>query len=269
MKIYAIKDGSISRQKTLAYLFYYENAKSFYIEIPSDADYWETPLLLSSFVKKGIYTVGRAYSLTWVSQRIIPRDRQNLGQILKDNHLTEYDEFSLLLLAEGRCAQDDCYIEEATIEDIPEDIKERWKMKIEEAIPTEDNLLLFFCNKESGVIHTEVLLESHPECRPYLSNKDRFPLLKVQPGGYGIYWSENAEISNTDLYHSCTRLPLQLSDFTDFVKYGLLSTSEACSILDCSRQNIDDLVKRDKLHPIRTDAKNKLFLKNEIIQRVK
>ena len=34
-----------------------------------------------------------------------------------------------------------------------------------------------------------------------------------------------------------------------------------------SRQNIDDLMKRDKLHPIRKDTKYKLFLRNEVLQR--
>ena len=43
----------------------------------------------------------------------------------------------------------------------------------------------------------------------------------------------------------------------------------ACAILDCSRQNIDDLMRRDKLHLIRTDAKYKLFSKAEVMQRRK
>lgn len=41
-----------------------------------------------------------------MQQRIAPTDRQNLGQILKDNGLDEYDEFQLLMLANGRCVQD-------------------------------------------------------------------------------------------------------------------------------------------------------------------
>lgn len=43
----------------------------------------------------------------WVRQRIVPPDRQNIGQILKANGLEEYDEFSLLMFGSGRCAQDD------------------------------------------------------------------------------------------------------------------------------------------------------------------
>lgn len=57
MKIYAIRDESAEVQKDLAYLFYYEIEKQFYIELPENADPWETPLLLDSFVKRGEMTV--------------------------------------------------------------------------------------------------------------------------------------------------------------------------------------------------------------------
>ena len=43
MRVFAIKDEELTG--ILAYLLYYEQAKSFYIELPDDADPWETPLL--------------------------------------------------------------------------------------------------------------------------------------------------------------------------------------------------------------------------------
>ena len=52
MKIFAIRDESTEEKKTLGYLLYYEYEKRFYIELPDDADPWDTPLILSSFVKK-------------------------------------------------------------------------------------------------------------------------------------------------------------------------------------------------------------------------
>lgn len=36
----------------------------------------------------------------------------------------------------------------------------------------------------------------------------------------------------------------------------------------CSEQNIDDLIRRDKMHPIKEVPKSKLFLKSEIQQRL-
>lgn len=87
MRIFAIKDESISNDKILAYLIYYENKKEFYIELPEDSDSWETPLLLSSFVDRNQFSVNSYCSKLWVSQRIIPPDRQNIGSILKKTGL--------------------------------------------------------------------------------------------------------------------------------------------------------------------------------------
>ena len=43
MKTFAIRDGNDPSEKDLAYLLYYEKEKVFYIELPDDADPWETP----------------------------------------------------------------------------------------------------------------------------------------------------------------------------------------------------------------------------------
>ena len=98
MKIFAIRSESMRKAKNLAYLIYYETEKTFYIELPDDADEWEIPLILSSYLKKGERTVNSYHSKMWVQQRIAPPDRQNLGQILKENNLEYYDEFELLML---------------------------------------------------------------------------------------------------------------------------------------------------------------------------
>lgn len=55
MRVFAIKDEELTG--ILTYLLYYEQTKSFYIELPDDADPWETPLLVSSFLKRGEHTV--------------------------------------------------------------------------------------------------------------------------------------------------------------------------------------------------------------------
>lgn len=102
MKIFAIRDAGDRDNKDIAFLFYYEKGGRFYVELPADADPWETPLILSSFLKRGERTVNSYWSRVWVQQRIVPADRQNIGQILRDNGLKEYDECRLLELSEGR-----------------------------------------------------------------------------------------------------------------------------------------------------------------------
>ena len=272
MRIFAIKDETMPEDQILGYLIYYENARAFYIELPDDADPWDIPPILSSFVKRGERSIGSYWSRIWVEQRIIPQERQNIGQILKENGLKEYDEFSLLLLSMGRCAQDDCYLEEIPVGDFPQLLRERWNYKIEDVVPMEvPRLLIFFRNGEVRVADMQVLAgeRSFIAIAPYLASQERFMKVEVQTDGYGVTWNETASISDRKLYEIGVPVPLSLQDFCHFVQYRLISTSETCRILDCSRQNIDDLTRRGKLHPVRMDAKNKLFLKNEVLQRKK
>ena len=270
MRIFAIKDEELPQSRILGYLIYYEAPKAFYIELPDDADQWETPLILDSFVKRGERSVGSYWSRIWVEQRIIPQDRQNIGQILRENGLTEYDEFSLLMLTHGRCAQDQCYLEELPEKDLPAVVLERWQYKIEDIVPLDDmRLLTFFQNGQVRIVDITALLNKYPACKLYAISEKQFGRVEVQPDGYGIMWNEQAAIPNHDLYKQGLPVPLSLQDFCRFVQLRVVNATEACTILDCSRQNIDDLIKRNKLHPIRSDVKYKLFLRNEVTQRKK
>ena len=266
MRLFAIKDESLEDQKILGYLIYYENAKTFFIELPDGADRWETPIILSSFAEQGIYSIDSTWSKRWVQQRIVPQDRQNIGQILRDNGLKEYDEFNLLMLTMGRCEQDDCYLEEIPVDPLPELLAGRWKTKIIDIVPMNTpRLLVFFRNGISKVIDLSEL--KYDNIVPFLAAQERFNTIEVQPDGYGISWNGAAAVSHRELFSHGLSVPLSLDDLNRYVQSRVVSATEACNILDCSRQNIDDLMRRDKLHPIRTDAKYKLFSKAEVMDR--
>lgn len=268
MKIFAIRDETDSTGKDIAFLFYYEQDKRFYIELPEDADPWETPLLLSSFLKKGERTVNAYWSKIWVQQRIVPSDRQNLGQILKANGLETYDEFDLLILADGRCAQDDYYLVPISESDLPESFMLRFQKKVEDVIPlAQRQLLVFFRNGSVKKCDVESILAENNTFSPIMKNEELFRNVSIQPGGYGISWGENRNIADDILYGCGVDVPLSLEDFRQFVANRVVNTAEAAEMLQCSRQNIDDLIHRGKLHPVKTTPKNKLFLKSEIIQR--
>ena len=137
----------MKKAKDLAYLMYYETEKSFYIEIADDVDEWEVPLILSSYLKRGKKTVDAYHSKLWVQQRILPPDRQNLGQILKENNLDIYDEFEILKMSKGRCSQDDYYIYPILFENLPKSFTMRFNKRIEDVTPLKNgNLLVFFRN---------------------------------------------------------------------------------------------------------------------------
>ena len=260
MRIFAIKDDSFNEDVTFGYLIYYENAKAFYIELPDGADKWDTPLLLASFAERGEFSINSYWSRLWVEQRIIPPERQNIGQILKTNGLDEYDEFEMLMLSSGRCAQDDYYLKEIKEDQLPGEIADRWKYKLEDVIPMQSQrLLLFFRNGEVKIADISTLG----------LDEDYLKKAELQPDGYGVIWGNQSMISDRELYDKGVSVPLSAEDFYTFVKYRIVNSAEAADILGCSRQNIDDLTRRGRLHPIRIDSKNRLYLRNEIIQRRK
>jgi hypothetical protein len=69
------------------------------------------------------------------------------------------------------------------------------------------------------------------------------------------------------LYEKGETIPLSINDFKNFVSSRVVNAYEASEILNCSRQNINDLIKRDRLHPLKVDAKNTLFMKSEVVAR--
>lgn len=100
-----------------------------------------------------------------------------------------------------------------------------------------------------------------------LECEDLFNKLKIEPGGYGISWNEDLDCSEGELYQKGVDVSLKLEDFRAFAENSLISANEASSILKCTKQNIDDLVKRGKLHPINKDGRYNLFLKCEVESR--
>ena len=115
MRVFAIRNADDPLPRDAAFLFYCEREKKFRIELPDDADPWNTPLILSSVLLQGSRTVNAYWSMVWVRQRIVPPERQNIDWILKENGMRSYDEFTLLLKSEGRCVQDSFYISEITL----------------------------------------------------------------------------------------------------------------------------------------------------------
>lgn len=268
MRLFAIRDDVIAPDMILGYLVYYELSRCFYVELPDDSDPWKVPPVFSSFVSNGRYTIDSSFSRLFVRQRIVPQDRQNISQILVDNGLKEYDEFALLMLSMGHCEQDECYLEEVSSDAIPQFIQKRWETKVLDISPLETpSILVFFRNSMSKIVDVSKIAPSQAE--PFLINQSRFDTIEVQPDGYGIYWTEQASVLHSDLFTHGVTAPLSLHDFHRFVQNRVVSASEACTILNCSRQNIDDLMRRGKLHPIRTDAKYKIFSRTEVMQRKK
>ena len=104
---YNVRDDN----KVWATLTYNEDTKEFHLSIPKDIDLIKSPILLSAYAEEGLFELDAEQSLKWVKQRIIPPERMNIGEILRQCGLTEYDEHGLLVPCNGRCSQDWLYIE--------------------------------------------------------------------------------------------------------------------------------------------------------------
>lgn len=103
------------------------------------------------------------------------------------------------------------------------------------------------------------LLQGQPEC---------FEQLELSANGREIGWPVGIHLPLHRLAGAGTALPLSRADFIAFCQAQLISTAEAAQMLRCTRQNIDSLVRRERLVPVKCYAKNKLFLKSDILRRM-
>lgn len=284
MQAYAIRDASIDKARDLAWLLYYEREDAFHIEICDDVDEWDAPLILSSFVKRRIRSLDPYWSRVWVSQRIVPPDRQNLGMILKENGLLEYDEHRLLVLADGRCAQDDCFIVPLKSRALPQDLSVRLSKTLSAFVYSPDHTLLFFRDGLTIWAPAEELSvsmvspmdqyileyrhkaeEPDPRMQQHLLVYQRkLSELRLQPGGHGLQIDDQLFVSSERLREIGQAVPLSANDMNLYMQQNLVDTATAAEILGCTRQNIQDLVRRGKLTPVMTFKNSFLFFKGEL-----
>ena len=269
MRAYAIRDD-LYPGKNLAYLMYYEKEKQFYIEIDEDTDEWELPISLAPFLQKGIRSINREWSRIWVQQRIVPTDRQNLGSILKDNGLKEYDEFKLLVISGGRCAQDSCYITSLETKRLNIILEKRFQKKVTGAVSAgKHNLLVFFKDGKTKKCDLKNISGANKGYQFIAANDEYFRNVEVQTDGNGVKWGNIFEISYEQLYEAGQELELAYEEFLSCIRDGLVNTAEAAQLLGCSRQNIDNLVRRGRLVPVKTTARDRLFLACDVRARLR
>lgn len=96
-----------------------------------------------------------------------------------------------------------------------------------------------------------------------------FEQAEVEPQGQGVSWPDGSRCSGAELRRLGQRLPLALEDLIQICRSSIISTTEATKLLGCTRQNIDNLVHRGKLTPIKSYPKNTLFLKSDVMNRLR
>ena len=264
MKICVIKDES-NNNLEIGYLFYYENSDVFIIELSDKIQDIDVPLFFYPFFRRGIYTLNPEWSLRWVRQRIVPSDRQNLGSILKKNGLKEYNEFKLLILADGRCAQDDCAVFPYNKNSLPEWVSERMNNKLELAVALDDyKLFLVYANQKTCFVDTKALIAKKKELKILLAKPQIFKDAHLLPGGNGVIWSEGVFLMTEELRQTGITLPFSKNEFINILKSSILDTSDVCDELKCSRQYVSKLVQNNELTYLKESGNSRMYYRSEV-----
>jgi len=268
MKIYSIRDKTVG-DYDLAYFYMNERTGDCCIELCDGVDEWDLPFILDYYAKKGEKSIDMQHTMEFIRQRIIPPDRQNIGSVLKDNGLEEYDEIKLFVLADGRCAQDECYIRRIMMKDLPDYIIERMGHYIETVVVTENgDYLIGFRNNEIAILSKED--ENLLKERCYARMIAYVDKLGINVSGMGNYLSIGGHdcISGEYAYKHGRKLTAKMSDLQKLALQSIMSTQDVCETLGCSRQNVNDLVRRGKLTPIEANNRNMIFSKSEVMKRI-
>lgn len=265
MQIFSINSGE---NIPFAYLFYYDKEQRFFIEILDNSDQWEVTPILSSFVERGQRTINYYWSLRWVQNRIVPTDRQNIGQILIDSKLKSYDECKLLVISKGKCAQDDCYIDKIDKEDLPEEIILRHSKKVKNFIPMSDgSYLVFFCDNITKLCNISELVDPNSKLKLYLNAyPQKISKAKLLTDGFGIYWDDNMQILYDRLYNTGISVPIKYDDIMKFASDQVIGSSEVSKLLNCTRQYVNELTQKGTLVPLKKDSNNTLFYKDDVLR---
>lgn len=264
MKYFIIKDTDKAEKPVLGCLMYDEKSKLFHIELLESIT--EPPFFFSMFTQNGEYTLNSFWSERWVLERIVPPGRHNIAQILKENKMEEYDTFKMLELTRGVSPQDGCCLSKISYEKVPAEIKNRLQNKIQEILPVEDyQLMVFFESGMTKLVDMKKIKDAAVSV--FTETPERFERVSVEAGGMAVKWNERAVVSYSELLKNGITLPMSVDNLYGFISDRTVNIAQAADELNCSRQNIEDLIRRNKIRPIRGDAKSTLLSKNQVYQR--
>ena len=270
MKIFAIKDAEGEPGIDLGYFFWIEKTNEYYIELNEELDEWDFPFILDSFARRGEWTVDGYHTELFIAQRIVPSDRQNIGAILKANGLETYDEVRLFLLADGRCAQDSCYIQPISREQLPDQIKRRRRKCISGAARLQSGgFLISFADGEIGLLPVEMQDAKEgkdrweAQLRRTLAYAKGASELRIGAGGAELDFGGKKRIPYSAVAQRTIPLPVRMDELYHFALSNILTTQDMVDQLGCSRQNINDLVKRGRITPLPVNARVQLFPRSE------
>ena len=247
------------------------------MELAENLSEEEISIFFWPFVKRKEYTLNLRWSEAWVEERIIPTDRQNLGQVLRDNKLKEYDRYKLLMLGHGRCAQDDYAVTQVYGDELPNWLRERMGNRIEFASAISDSkMVVVFADGEVRVLEAKELGDSLVESVGLQLESAELPTeLAVFPAhirddtrvakcGAGIHFGTKIYISAKEMKKKGRPLPIYRDELKSLIKEYVLDTKAVCEELNCSRQYVHQLIESNELTPLKENYKIALYTASDV-----
>lgn len=121
-------------------------------------------------------------------------------------------------------------------------LEKRFRRKIDSAVTAGKNtLIVFFKDGKTKKCNIKKIAGGDRGYAFLEANEEYFKNVEMQPGGNGVKWENIFVFSYEQLYQAGEELKLSYEEFVCCIRNGLVNTAEAAQMLDCSRQNIDDL----------------------------
>lgn len=238
MKIFSIKNKNI----IYGYLFINDKYDDCYIELLEGLE--EYPIFFQSFVAKKKYTINSYWTYKWINERIIPYERANINNILKDNKIPYYNEILLLISSKGYSSMDDNYIEEVKPTKLNEKIINRMKYHIIDFIYEEDKLIVFLKNG------TTMLLDGITE--------KKTPILSIF--GNEIIYSSNIRFDYLYIKDNGKKFPLSYDALINYINENVKTSKMVVDEYGFSRQYLNSLKKENMIMSL----DNGLYISNNI-----
>lgn len=247
MKIFAIRNKNM----VYAYLFSNDTYDDYYIEINDEVK--EQDVFLKMFLDKNEKTINNDWAKRWIDERVIPSNRQNINEILKDSNLQEYNELVLLIKSKGKSSMDDNYLEEIKMDKVSEGVQKRREKRIIDFIFDNNRLFVFFMDG----ITKEYAINDNNELKYIINEK---PFLSIF--GNEIIFNSKIRYNYDYLYDNGTIINISYTGLVAYLVDNLIKTKDVEKELDYSRQYINMLAKKEKIKKINND----IYLKNSVIK---
>ena len=144
--------------------------------------------------------------------------------------------------------------------DLPEYIKKRREHIIVSANQTKNgDYIVRFQNDMIGVFSLNKASE-------YKRLYKYYKKLYINKSGTEIYTPGHPGISYGEVYSKTKCLGINAGELLEALLGQLMTTADVMDYMGCTRQNINDLVKRGRLHPLNINARVQVFDKKEVLR---